>query len=237
MTNFLTNPHIHTQVTPFDPLSVAGCKAWYNPDDLSTITHVSNVVSAMNDKSGEGNHVSQSTESKKPVLQIGVFNGHNVIAFDGVDDNLFRSTFVNSSISQPNTVFVLLEPDTVTGIDHRDWVDSGQSNARHLMRHDLSGPLRMWAGTNLQTIVNVPTSNVLATFKFNTTSSEIRINGVSRASGDTDNQGMNGITLGSRYNNGRFADIKLAELLVYDSNISGSDLTNIENYLMQKGGI
>lgn len=75
--------------------------AWYDPSDLTTlfqdsagttpVTAVEQPVGRMLDKSGRGNHATQSTSTSRPVLrQDG--NGKYYLAFDGIDDSLLTNS-------------------------------------------------------------------------------------------------------------------------------------------------
>ena len=64
-------------VAPFSPLDL-GCNLWLDATDASTITEVSGDVSQWNDKSGNGNNVSQSVSTDRP-SNGGTLNGNNVI--------------------------------------------------------------------------------------------------------------------------------------------------------------
>lgn len=76
--------------------SLAFNGVWYDPSDLSTmfqdsagttpVTAVGQPVGKILDKSGRGNHATQSTAGYKPLLQTE--NGRNYLAFDGLDDFL-----------------------------------------------------------------------------------------------------------------------------------------------------
>ena len=71
--------------------------AWYDPSDMSTlfqdsagtvpVTAVEQPVGRILDKSGRGNHASQATTTKRPVLKIDA-GGRYYLSFDGVDDAL-----------------------------------------------------------------------------------------------------------------------------------------------------
>lgn len=70
---------------------------WYDPSDMSTlfqdsagttpVTAVEQPVGRMLDKSGRGNHATQATTTKRPVLKIDA-GGCYYLSFDGVDDAL-----------------------------------------------------------------------------------------------------------------------------------------------------
>lgn len=85
--------------TYFDPLTIfAGGKqgAWYDPSDLSTlfkdaagsqpVTADGDPVGLMRDKSGNGNHATQTVSAARPIYKTnGVLHW---LQFDGVDDDL-----------------------------------------------------------------------------------------------------------------------------------------------------
>lgn len=69
----------------FDPTSISGCKLWLDASVAGDFTFSSGVVvSQWNDRSGQGNHVSQATTSKQP-SRTGTQNGLTVVAFDSTD--------------------------------------------------------------------------------------------------------------------------------------------------------
>ncbi|MBA4281096.1 hypothetical protein [Ralstonia sp.] len=85
---------------------------WYDPSDMSTlfqdaagttpVTALGQPVGRINDKSGRGNHLTQTTAASRPLWQqdaAGAFH----LAFDGVDDFLTIGTF-NMSASDKVTV-------------------------------------------------------------------------------------------------------------------------------------
>lgn len=99
----------------FDPSSLfaAGEQGvWYDPSDLSTlfqdaagtipVTAAGQPVGLMRDKSGRGNHVTQTTATSRPILQVEA--GKWYLSTDGVDDWL--STPVNLPISASNKITV-----------------------------------------------------------------------------------------------------------------------------------
>lgn len=117
----MTNPlglHLglgFTQGGGFSPLSLFAASeqgAWYDPSDLSSmsqdsagstpVTAAGQVVGRILDKSGRGNHATQSTTASKPVLrQSGALY---YLEFDGVDDFLVTSA-INFSATDAMSVF------------------------------------------------------------------------------------------------------------------------------------
>lgn len=117
----MTNPlglHLglgFTQGGGFSPLSLFAASeqgAWYDPSDLSSmsqdsagstpVTAAGQVVGRILDKSGRGNHATQSTTASKPVLrQSGALY---YLEFDGVDDFLVTSA-INFTATDEMSVF------------------------------------------------------------------------------------------------------------------------------------
>lgn len=57
------------------------------------VTGVGQPVGKVLDKSGRGNHATQSTSAKRPILQQNATTGAYYLAFDGVDDFLVTGSF------------------------------------------------------------------------------------------------------------------------------------------------
>lgn len=93
--------------------------AWYDPSDLSTmyqdaagripVTGVGQPVGLILDKSGRGNHATQSTTASRPTLQQE--SGKYYLSFDGVDDFLVTG----------NINFSATDKMTVLTADHSAW--------------------------------------------------------------------------------------------------------------------
>ena len=96
--------------------------AWYDPSDISTlfqdsagttpVTASGQPVGKMLDKSGNGNHATQATSSKRPTYTEG--GGLSWLAFDGVDDamEIQNAAF---SFTGDQSVWVAAKHDTGTG--------------------------------------------------------------------------------------------------------------------------
>ena len=77
-------------IAPIDPSTVSGLVFWVKADDAATITESGGEVSQWSDKSGAGNHVTQTTAGAKPKTGLSTINGKNVITFDSTD-SIFRT--------------------------------------------------------------------------------------------------------------------------------------------------
>lgn len=131
----------------FSPLSLfTGAQGWYfDPSDLSTVFQdsagttpgaVGQPVGLIRDKSGNGNHATQSTAASRPILRQS--GSLYYLEFDGVDDFLATSA-INLTASDEMSVFaglrklsdaatqVAIENTTGSG-SFRIYVPSGGSN-------------------------------------------------------------------------------------------------------------
>jgi hypothetical protein len=122
--------HLSRVIGRFDPLSLftgGQLGAWYDPSDLSSMFQdsagttpaaVDSPVGKLNDKSGNGYHLTQGTSSARPVLRFG--GGFYYLEFDGVDDALAASgtalaLFQNvtaGSLFAAASVATLVQPQT-----------------------------------------------------------------------------------------------------------------------------
>lgn len=69
---------------------------WLDAADASTITLNGSAVSQWNDKSGNGNHVTQATASAQPTYSMTGFNGLPTLSFDAVNDEMSCTDVVSS---------------------------------------------------------------------------------------------------------------------------------------------
>lgn len=223
------------------PDSVPGLIAWYDADDSDSIQHGTGTnVSQWNDKSDQANHITQGTPANQPTEESAVQNGKNVVRFNGTSDLLRRTSWTGGEIDSPNTIFVVVKPDTDTG-DHRTIVDGGEndSNTRNLIRNETgTGDYQIFAGTILDSGVAADSSFVLLRAELNSTSGRLFRDGTQIGStGDVGTRVMSGITLGAAYNDNDYSACDIAEVLVYDRQLSSYEITDIESYLTTKWGL
>ncbi len=95
---------------------------WLDASDLTTLLDANGVsadgggflgkVAAWNDKSGNGYHATQSTNSKRPDFSVRTINGRVVPDFDGSDDCFAISNMIVNI--GPSTVIAVFLPDNTT---------------------------------------------------------------------------------------------------------------------------
>ena len=111
------------QWTPYDVFrggNVLG--AWYDPSDLSTlfqdaagtipVTEVGQTIGLMKDKSGNGWHLFQNTNSSKPILSKNGLKYY--LTFDGVDDYLWMNLAPMTNSGLQVNIAIALSANTTT---------------------------------------------------------------------------------------------------------------------------
>jgi lysophospholipase L1-like esterase len=91
------------------PNKIEGLVAWYDASDSTTLTSVGTLVSQWSDKSGNGNHLTQSTDSKKPKTGTTTINGVNAVEFDGTSDYLSIPSGLYSLSNGNSTVLAAIQ--------------------------------------------------------------------------------------------------------------------------------
>jgi len=164
-----------------------------------------------------------------PTFQDNSLNGLPVVDFDG--DDSFDASF---SLSQPYSMTVVVELDIADG-SYLWSSDTGGSHP-HLQNLD-SSTIRWDAGSQLDFNVNDYTGNyIIFTSIYNGSNSVLRRNGSSVGTGNAGTDGISsnfhiGERRGSKMNG------RIAELVVYNDDISGQVATNEEQRLSDKWGV
>lgn len=239
----LSSPVYPLPTNGFDPTSVSGLKVWLAADhwqsnlftDSSLATPVAkdnDPIGGWKDLSSVGNNPVQATAGNRPLFSLGGgVNGLPGVLFNGTSNYLQHS--YGSSLSQPSTAFF------VCFFTHNNegFVIDGLSGARNAFGIEISSnDINMYAGTALGYVDTGPVSGQWTTV-FNGASSILRKNGSQVASGNAGTQAASGLTVGADFAPGDYFQGYIHEILIYNANITGSNLTNIEGYLANKWGV
>jgi hypothetical protein len=230
------------------PSDLANIVAWYDASDTSTITESSGAVSQWDDKSGNANHISQSTGSLQPATNLNTFNSKNVINFDGdalaASSNLASNTltiaFV-SSISNANERIIDLRgtgaSGTVQGV-----VVKAQQNISLLIDQG-NNWYRVYGYSSTLSGYNV----IVITINLTTSTVGYFVNGTDETTlyGDggpfpTDivNASAN-LTIGGNVEQNAqwLTDENICDVVFCDTDISTTDRQKLEGYLAHKWGL
>ena len=217
----------------FSPSDISGLQAWWDCSTDTYLTRSGALISQIDDRSGNGNHFVQTSDSAKPSYTTSQLNGLSGAVFsagDGTSDTMYLSTPM--SVSQPYTFFVLIKVDSTSS---DDYVFTGSNAAQILWYSQFSAQIFLVYNTTGGCGSNsYDTSPLLSQFIINGTSSECH----SRLVDTTGiNAGTNDLTLdwiGSQFSS-KFTGT-FFEVLIYNSVLSAGDVTSIETYFTNKWG-
>src|SRR5580765_10921 len=215
---------------PFDPTSIAGLKPWLKADALSLSD--GDPVTTWADSSGSGYDVA-SSGAQRPIYHTGIVNGKPALQFVSVVSQ-FMQAKTSLGISQPDTIFIVAK--TVGGGSGR-LIDVA-TGARQLLDVDdpATGHFRIFAGTLLADAVNYDGAFHVFAAVFNGASSFGYVDGTQTITGNAGSAGVGNLVIGSD-TTAAFMTGYIAEVLIYNSALSGTDRGNVETYLKTKYAI
>lgn len=178
-------------------------------------------VSSLTDQGTFGLTWSQATETARPTFRLpcesGKLNGLPCLEADGNDSIASTTT---SDRAQPNLICVIYMPSTAD-LTILGNITGSVNGARE---HDLivvgaDDTVRVRAGLSFNGSTNGLTANTYHSIcaHFNTTSSELWIDGTSDATGSAGTEPFSGGKLFARFNDSQFVTGRIAEYAVWDS--------------------
>jgi len=188
-------------------------------------------VSTWSDATGNGYDLNASGG---PAYVASALNGNPVVRFDGVDD-AFRTTF--ATLPQPNHIFVVAKFRSTDSAANT--IIDGDTSPHSFGQGGSVDGWFLYAGGDASDLVytdSANTNNHIFSALFNTSNSEIRIDGTSSATGAIQANGLEGMSVGERQDGGFHSDMDIGEILVYPSDKS-SVQSDVEQYLSDKWGI
>lgn len=228
--------------------------AWYDPSDLSTLfeedgttpASVNGPVGKILDKSGNGNHLVQTTETKCPTLKLA--SGLYYLEFDGVDDGL-QSADIDFTGTNTMSVFsgARKEADEVAVVAELSNNVGGSNGAfriasigSNVWRYTSKGT----SGVNANaTDYTPPVTSVLTGLSDITNDvNTIRVDGVEKAS-PTANQGDGPygnwpLNFGARNSGASLhLDGRVYGLIVRGALSNASEIASAETYIAGKTGV
>ena len=225
---------------------ISGLQAWYKFQ--TSITLNGSNVSAWGDSSGNGNDLTQSTASDQPA-----YNGGDV-HFDETNDNMVMDTMLTFTASSGFTILAVISTDddatnNQAQFSGADTVGDTDDNGANFFRYDNT----VWrfrgesGGTSQQTVTHDLVDNekflltVIGSDGGGTLNFAVRDNG--SAIGNASLGAVTGSdtfklnVIGDHNTTGQHWDGKISEFVVYNSNLTGSDLTSVEDNIMTRHGL
>jgi hypothetical protein len=233
---------------------------WYDPSDLTTLfqdsagtTPVSAAgqpVGKMLDKSGRGNHATQTTAAQRPTYQIDT-TGRPYLSFDGVDDNMVTGT-ITPAVDKVQVFFgvrklsdgvtaVLVESGT-TGLEPGLFgLFAPSSNGANSYRFVSRGTISSNSGTGI--FAASPNTSVLTGLgDISGDISTLRRNG-SLVQTSTTDQGISATYLaypfyiGRRFGGALVYNGRIYSMIVrFGANLTDAQITSTENWVNGKTG-
>jgi hypothetical protein len=222
------------------PNQITGLFAWYKADAIVGLTDGQSVTSWL-DSSGNANTL--GSVNTAPLYKVNQVNGLPSVVFAGNGTTTGSAALRtgNITLAQPYTVIMVVNY-TSSSFFMTAWSSSG-INLRGYMNLTAS-KWGMLAPTQLNSATaETITTYQIAEFIVNGNSSQILVNGTSRASGAAGAGGFSasGFQIGN-YDGSIGSSTQtwaggFAEVIIYSNAISSSDRTNLETYLRSKYNI
>jgi hypothetical protein len=253
---------VNNTADPIAKLFASGSEgAWYDPSDLSTLFQedgttpavVDGVVGKVLDKSGNGNHLVQTVQTKCPILRLGTSGGNAglyYLDFDGTDDGLETSASIDFTSTTDMSVFTGAQK-TITATNQNVLELSGSvgSNAGTFRVFCTSGD--EWRAIQKGTVANVLTSAAVgnpnravltSTASISAPSHVFRRDGAEEASNTaslgTGTFGNHKLNVGAR-SDGSSANLdgSVFAVVVVDRVCTDSEIAAVEEYVARKTGV
>lgn len=250
---FLTNPYRFG----FTPASIAGLCLWLDADDAATVfesTDTSDPAEAGDtlglwlDKSGQGNHVGQSSSTLRPIWTSAGLNSRNIVTFDGSNDRMVKDAASGLTNAATYTWYFVLIQEVHSGNDDAICVQDsggvdifrmravpGSSNIAWLGNYNTSGAV--------SSTRNIGTANTAYVRKATNDGSNQRwyysgTNDTDAATGGTiTGTGDIQFVIGDGDTSAGNWDGSFAEVLYWNTLLTNDQQTAVEAYILAKWGI
>ncbi len=218
-------------------------------DDANSGGAFSGVVGTWQDKSGNNNHLSHATPSRQPSYNAGAQNGNGTITFDGGDGLFATDANVPTLDLATNgfTMFAVIDPATLGGnriiINKEGSYEIGINGGKvQAAINTTNGGNWAWGGT-----INTTANWHVTGFEHADTTWRFHEDGnltqeIAPAAGEVGNivPTNNVFSVGGRGNaapTGSFFSGDMAEVILFNRELTADEYHDVENYLANKWGI
>ena len=221
----------------FLPTNISGLLYWFRSDKgvldaVGAPADPDDPVDTWQDQSVNAKHLTQTTDANRPLLKSNVINGHPTIRFDGSNDRMTTSSFTEI---QPHHTIYVLKIITLVNSDYLyDGLPSTDKGAAFM---DGSGNVSLSSGSIACARLYGNSSFVIGSAFFSGASSSHSVNNGTAATGNAGTGAPGGLTLGSARGGIAPGNIDVAEFMGYNAQITGTNLTNLMNYLSERYAI
>jgi hypothetical protein len=221
-----------------------GLQLWL--DANNSVTASGGSVSTWGDVSGLQNNATQSVSGDKPTLVSGAISGLPAVAFNGSTQFLqLPGGAAFADFTSGASIFVVTKPTTVTAGARLLDIGNGSASDNLLLDEPSSSGAALYV-YNGSSPSNVTSSSAITTNQYQlleavyngTTTATISTNGVQGAQSASMNTAANtnraNNFVGQGSGGGNYFEGQIAEMLVYNRAVTGSEQASIEGYLLSK---
>jgi hypothetical protein len=231
----------------FNPKSIAGLRMWLDASDTSTIS-TSTGASQWRDKSGNGSAFIQNSGNNQPATGTQTMNGRNVLRFDGSDDFMEATDpwLTGTGGGLPASFFIVQRIMAATNFGMSYTVQSGASAFLEFRQSGTSGQMELSVNSGISVHVfsgsSVGVDELVSIIApSGATNNLIYQRGTQQTLSGTANAKPPTTTalhsLGRRGSGTLFANVRIAEILAYQSLLTDAQRKAVEKYLGKKWGI
>lgn len=239
-------PFVHLQrrggFSPASLFSSGEEGAWYDPSDLSTlwqdaagttpVTAADQPVGRIDDKSGNGNHATQSTAGSRPLYKTA--GGLHWLESDGVDDLLATAFTLEQPFTRVTGGAILNDDDRMYG--------SYSSTVRGQLYVNVDTRAAIYSGAVLAGVNSALSldTNYLFTEVHNGASSKVQVNNNTPVTGNAgSDETAGGITLFANKQGGTptYGECRFYGGVCVVRALTGDEETALRTYLAEKSGV
>lgn len=226
----------------FVPPDIRGLSLWLDANDAATITHAAGAVSRWNDKSGNAYHATQGTGTNQPITNTRTINSKNVLDFDGSNDYMLLPSGLYSIPASDNTLFAVAATDNIATVNQHIFSGANGGAGRHRMLINASTTNNVnysnsATGVAATKTITTDTNPHIVLGHCATTTGSLYYDGGTATTATTSNVTLTAIRIGS-FAGGVTSLLNgiIAEVIIYNSALSTTDLNRVGNYLKSKWG-
>lgn len=218
----------------FKPTDIPGMIAWYDASKITSV--IGTGIATWEDQGPNGYDLVQGTAANRPYVtnNAGMIGGYRFLYFDGVNDYLIHGA--STVYSQPNSFFLVYN---CYGGATAYWLYDGTNISTRNTSWDSAGTqIAMNAGSSIVSALNSKVANqwYYSEDTYNGVSSSIKTNEVTYISGNAGAQPLSGLNIGRYYPGLYFFKGGIAEVIIYNSNVSAEGRILLRKYFQNKYG-
>lgn len=207
---------------------------WWDATDGDTIS-IGVGVSQWDDKSGNSNHLVQATGTRQPTVVANGINDLDYIAFDGTDDHLQVTSFTQGAQPLNNTLALVMKASQLFATEVI--VDGGGNTTARVQTWSdaIDKHIVIFNGGTQHTDDVLPNEFVLAVYDLNGLDTRFIVDNVVVHTGlNTGVYPLDGITVAASATGASAGDHDIAEIMLYDSELSDDQLNDLADYVETK---